>query len=87
LHYFLRRSPWGNIALDMSSPGLRTGIATGVAAKHAYDRARNELVTVVGISNGDFLDYSGEFFNEILKSLYPDFTGDIGKWIVRCYQR
>ena len=76
LHYFLRRSPWGNIALDMSSPGLRTGIPTGVAAKHAYDRSRQEFKTVVGISNGDFLDYSGEFFNKTLKALYPDFEGE-----------
>jgi len=74
LHYFLRKSPWGNIAVDMSSPGLRTGIATGVAAIHAFYRQNDVLQPVVGVSNGDELPYSGEFFDKIMKRLFAEYN-------------
>ena len=74
--YLLRRSPWGSPALDPGSAGLRTGKATGVAAVHAADRANDEGVPVTGVSNGDFLNWSGEYFDKNIAILYPEFHGE-----------
>ena len=64
LWLFLRKEITGRLLWDFTSAGLRAGdVAKAVSAVHGYEmNVRDPGVRLVGITNGDNLMYTSEFF-------------------------
>jgi hypothetical protein len=71
LWLFLRKGVDGKLIWDFTSAGLRgADIAKGVAAIHAYEVGKwDPSVELFGITNGDNIPYSIEYFVESMREL------------------